>query len=133
MSEILALIQSEKMFQSALDMTPSFSTQVESSLYDPRFFLPLYCQLCAPSSFVDKHLKLVESGGLALAFASLTWPPLAFSGLLWSFLILPGLSQPSPAFASLAKPDLTFPGLPRPADGAEGLVGVSRARAALRR
>ena len=72
MSEILALIQSEKMFKSALDMTPSFSTQVESSLYDPRFFLPLYCQLCAPSSFVVKHLKLVESGGLALAFASLS-------------------------------------------------------------
>ena len=43
-----------------------------SSFYDPRFFLPLVCHLCAPGGFVDRHLKLIESGVLALVFASLS-------------------------------------------------------------
>lgn len=65
-SEVLALIQPEKMFQSALNFNQ------EGDFYDPKFFLPLICQLCAPDNFVDKHLKLMESGCLALAFASLS-------------------------------------------------------------
>jgi hypothetical protein len=38
--------------------------------YDPRFFLSLAAQLCAPGSFVDRHLHLVESGLLPLALAA---------------------------------------------------------------
>jgi hypothetical protein len=73
-SEVLALIQPDKMIQSALQFPMSFETfpVVTNDNYDPRFFLPLLCQVCSPGNFVDKHLKLVESGGLALAFASLS-------------------------------------------------------------
>ena len=70
-SEILALFHPEKMFNSALHCPNYFDTH-ESMLYDPRFVLPLICQLCSPTRFVDKHLKLVESGALAMAFASLS-------------------------------------------------------------
>ena len=72
-SEVLALIQPDKMIKSALNMSQhDFDSKKSDELYDPRFFLPLFCQLCAPDSFVDKHLKLVESGALAMAFAGLS-------------------------------------------------------------
>ena len=44
----------------------------DASTYDPKFFLPLVCSVCAHGSFVDRHLKLVESGLLSLVFASLS-------------------------------------------------------------
>ena len=72
-SEILALFHPEKMFQSALNFPNTFTKEFDSGeLYDPRFVLPLLCQLCSPQRFVDKHLKLIESGGLAMALASLS-------------------------------------------------------------
>ncbi len=60
------MINTEGMFESALNFNCGDKN------YDPRFFLSLTCQLTAQDSFVDKHLKLIESGCLALAFASLT-------------------------------------------------------------
>jgi len=45
---------------------------VDDQLYDPRFFLPLTAQVCRPGAFVDRHLKLVESGVLGLSLASLS-------------------------------------------------------------
>ena len=47
-------------------------TNSSNGFYDPRFFLPLAAQICRPDAFVDRHLKLVESGVLGLAFASLS-------------------------------------------------------------
>jgi hypothetical protein len=47
--------------------------QVENPrLYDPRFFLHLFAQICSAESYVDRHLKLIESGVLGLAIASLS-------------------------------------------------------------
>ena len=71
-SEILALFHPERMFNSALHCPNRFSDLDNTTLYDPRFVLPLICQLCSPNRFVDKHLKLIESGALAMAFASLS-------------------------------------------------------------
>ncbi len=42
------------------------------ALYDPRFFLHLFAQLCSAQSFIDRHLKLIESGVLSLALVSLS-------------------------------------------------------------
>jgi len=41
-------------------------------LYDPRFFLHLFVQICSSDSYVDRHLKLVEAGVICLALASLS-------------------------------------------------------------
>ena len=75
-SEILTLFHPERMFNSALHCPNRFNEEPNSfqldTLYDPRFVLPLICQLCSPNRFVDKHLKLIESGALAMAFASLS-------------------------------------------------------------
>ena len=72
-SEILALIQPDMMIKSSLNIPLYFDENLNrDDLYDPRFFLPLICQLCASDQFVDKHLKLIESGALGLAFASLS-------------------------------------------------------------
>ena len=43
-----------------------------ASLYDPRFFLHLFAQICSSENYVDRHLKLIESGVLGLALASLS-------------------------------------------------------------
>ena len=78
-SEILQLIEPERMLRSALkfplhlkmDISENECTiDYDADHYDPRFFLPLICYLCAPSAFIDKHLKLIESGVLALVFGS---------------------------------------------------------------
>ena len=73
-SEILTLFHPERMFNSALNCPNRFNepNSFQDTLYDPRFVLPLICQLCSPNRFVDKHLKLIESGALAMAFASLS-------------------------------------------------------------
>ena len=77
-SEVLGLIEPEKMIRSAVHFPihlPLFFTEscdLDSSLYDPRFFLPLVSQLCASGNYIDRHLKLIESGVLGLAFASLS-------------------------------------------------------------
>ena len=72
-SEVLGLIHSETMLKSSLNFPLKFENMMnDSKLYDPRFFLPLICQLCAADKFVDKHLKLIESGALGMAFASLS-------------------------------------------------------------
>ena len=42
------------------------------NLYDPRFFLHLFAQICSSENYVDRHLKLIESGVLGLALASLS-------------------------------------------------------------
>ena len=42
------------------------------NLYDPRFFLLLFSQICSAESYVDRHLKLIEAGVLSLALASLS-------------------------------------------------------------
>ena len=42
------------------------------NLYDPRFFLLLFSQICSSESYVDRHLKLIEAGVLSLALASLS-------------------------------------------------------------
>jgi hypothetical protein len=43
-----------------------------ASHYDPRFFLHLFAQICSSENYVDRHLKLIESGVLGLALASLS-------------------------------------------------------------
>ena len=42
------------------------------NLYDPRFFLLLFSQICSAESYVDRHLKLIEAGVLSLALACLS-------------------------------------------------------------
>ena len=78
-SEILELIEPERMLRSALKFPLHLKMDIseneckidyDADHYDPRFFLPLICYLCAPSAFIDKHLKLIESGVLALVFGS---------------------------------------------------------------
>ncbi len=96
-SEVLSLIEPEKMSRTAadfpLDLPLDASTDAEADdkadgdkeeedgvlaspddkgRYDPRFFLPVLSQLCSPGSYVDRHLHLVERGGLALALAALS-------------------------------------------------------------
>jgi len=79
-SEVLANLDADKMYRSAakfpltLTMEPA-EDQMDAvddaqNIYDPRFFLPLAAQLCAPGSFVDRHLRLIESGLLPLALAA---------------------------------------------------------------
>ena len=78
-SEILQLIQPERMLRSALKLPLNLKMDIsnvdvaidyDSNYYDPRFFLPLICNLCIPGAYVDRHLKLIDSGVLALVFAS---------------------------------------------------------------
>ena len=85
-SEVLALIEPKRMIRSAVEfpLTQTATSRAESivldrkdedlksdsSLYDPKFFLPLVCSVCAHGSFVDRHLKIIESGLLSLVFAS---------------------------------------------------------------
>ena len=77
-SEILQLIEPERMLRSAvnfplplkMDISQNYPIEHDSNYYDPRFFLPLVCHLCAPGAYIDRHLKLIESGVLALVFAS---------------------------------------------------------------
>ena len=82
-SEVLSLIHTEKMLRTAVEFPITLAyevldndtyEQVEDGhlRYDPRFFLGLFCDLCAPGSFVDRHYKLFEHGVLALAIASLS-------------------------------------------------------------
>ena len=72
-SEILALIKSDKMTKSSLNFPLAFDENLNrEELYDPRFFLSLSSQLCAKENFVDKHLKLIESGILGMSIASLS-------------------------------------------------------------
>lgn len=91
-SEVLALIEPKRMIRTAVEF-PLGQTTVpkaeeiirnlnvkdaaeaegnpsDPTLYDPKFFLPLVCAVCAHGSFVDRHLKLIESGLLSLVFAS---------------------------------------------------------------
>ena len=81
-SEVLALIESERMIRSAVDFPLKLELRPDldgaggpvdddRTRYDPRFFLPLLCQICSPGVFIDRHLHLVECGALALVFASL--------------------------------------------------------------
>ncbi|TRY68319.1 hypothetical protein TCAL_08074 [Tigriopus californicus] len=80
MSEILAHIDSAKMINSAIHFNTDLPFQPgdvvldECSMqsYDPRFFLQLVCQICAPGEFMDRHLKIVECGALALVFAAMS-------------------------------------------------------------
>ena len=78
-SEVLQLIEPERMLRSALKfpLQARIELSADESLieydgfyYDPRFFLPLICHLCASDAYIDKHLKLIESGVLALVFGS---------------------------------------------------------------
>ena len=79
-SEILALIESERMIRSAVDFPLRLELHPDAgeggdwaddrARYDPRFFLPLLCQMCSPGVYIDRHLHLVECGALALVFAS---------------------------------------------------------------
>jgi nucleolar pre-ribosomal-associated protein 1 len=78
-SEILQLIQPERMLRSALKLPLNLKMDIsntevtidyDSNYYDPRFFLPLICNVCTPGAYVDRHLKLIDSGVLALVFAS---------------------------------------------------------------
>ena len=71
-SEVLGLIDTKRMAKTCvrfplhltLDMEESDASLIDDQLYDPRFFLPLTAQVCRPGAFVDRHLKLVESGAL---------------------------------------------------------------------
>ena len=78
-SEVLQLIEPERMLRSALKFPLQAKLELsatelviehDASYYDPRFFLPLICHLCSPDAYIDKHLKLIESGVLALVFGS---------------------------------------------------------------
>ena len=79
-SEVLALIDAKRMEKTAtnfpitLELTPMSSNNCYfgHDLYDPRFFLPLLSQICSPGMFVDRHLRLMESGSMALVFSSLS-------------------------------------------------------------
>ena len=69
-SEVLGLIDAKRMartcvrFPLHLSLDMEETGEVDDQLYDPRFFLPLTAQVCRPGAFVDRHLKLVESGVL---------------------------------------------------------------------
>ena len=78
-SEVLQLIEPERMLRSALKFPLQAKLELsetelviehDAAYYDPRFFLPLICHLCSPDAYIDKHLKLIESGVLALVFGS---------------------------------------------------------------
>ena len=78
-SEVLQLIEPERMLRSALKFPLQAKIEFsedqsiidyDASYYDPRFFIPLICHLCSPDAYIDKHLKLIESGVLALVFRS---------------------------------------------------------------
>ena len=78
-SEVLGLIDTKRMAKTCvrfplhltLDMEEeSDAGLVDDQLYDPRFFLPLTAQVCRPGAFVDRHLKLVESGALGKTSSS---------------------------------------------------------------
>lgn len=78
-SEVLSLLNPETMTNTALQfpltlpLSPHASPSTPSpDLYDPRFVLPLLSHLTSPGVYMDRHLKMVESGALGLAIASLS-------------------------------------------------------------
>ena len=44
----------------------------DTTLYDPRFLLPFLSQLLSPEMYMDKHMRLVDSGALSYAISSLS-------------------------------------------------------------
>ena len=70
-SEVLSLIDSKRMIRTCVQFPLDLGLDMDKEgtgeeggdqIYDPRFFLPLAAQICRPTAFVDRHLKLVESG-----------------------------------------------------------------------
>ncbi len=89
-SEILALVDPDKMSNTSINFPLKMSLvpsgegsddhHDDPKIYDHRFFLPLICQVCAPGVFVDRHLRLIETGCLSMALASLSsWDELTRS------------------------------------------------------
>ena len=82
-SEVLSRIDPEKMIRTAIDFPLKLDLQPkadggcgsgldDAGRYDPRFFLPVFSQICSVGVYIDRHLLLVESGAMALAFRSLS-------------------------------------------------------------
>ncbi|CAB4063940.1 unnamed protein product [Lepeophtheirus salmonis] len=78
-SEILGLIDADKMYETAINFPIEMTLFNENtfyendpSKYDPRFYLQLFSSLCSSERYIDKHLKLQEYGALALALASIS-------------------------------------------------------------
>ena len=81
-SEVLAQLdpdlvrRSSEKFPLTLPLDPEAEVREDEvpdcSAYDPRFVLPLLCHLLSSEVYIDKHLKLLEVGGLHLSLSSLS-------------------------------------------------------------
>jgi len=81
-SEVLGMLDKDKMKRSCISFPLSLSLDpqaevddvdfTDTSIYDPRFLLPFLSQLLAPEMFMDKHMRLVDSGAMSYAIASLS-------------------------------------------------------------
>ena len=57
----------------SLDPTTDVEISAEQeALYDPRFMLPYISSLTGPDVYIDRHMKLVESGAISLAVMALS-------------------------------------------------------------
>eukprot|EP00092_Neocalanus_flemingeri_P037911 GFUD01041266.1.p1 GENE.GFUD01041266.1~~GFUD01041266.1.p1 ORF type:complete len:1730 (-),score=625.36 GFUD01041266.1:48-5237(-) len=80
-SEVLSILDKDLMRRScvslplSLPLDPQADVDKEAfpdtTLYDPRFILPFLSQLLSPEMYMDKHMKLVDSGALSYAISSL--------------------------------------------------------------
>jgi len=81
-SEVLGMLDKDLLRRSCISFPLSLSldpqadveddTCPDTTLYDPRFMLPFLSQLLSPEMYMDKHMKLVDSGALSYAITSLS-------------------------------------------------------------
>eukprot|EP00092_Neocalanus_flemingeri_P057326 GFUD01068113.1.p1 GENE.GFUD01068113.1~~GFUD01068113.1.p1 ORF type:complete len:1909 (-),score=640.60 GFUD01068113.1:4-5181(-) len=80
-SEVLGILDKDLMRRSCVSLPLSLPLDPQAdvgkeafpdtTLYDPRFILPFLSQLLSPEMYMDKHMKLVDSGALSYAISSL--------------------------------------------------------------
>jgi len=81
-SEVLSMLDKDTMRKSCISFPISLPLDPhaevddgecpDSTIYDPRFILPFLSQLLAPEMYMDKHMRLVDSGAISFAISSLS-------------------------------------------------------------
>jgi hypothetical protein len=79
-SELLGKLDKDIMRKSCVSFPLSLSLDPHAEceecqdvqVYDPRFILPFLSQLLSPDMYMDKHMRLVDSGALSYAISSLS-------------------------------------------------------------
>jgi len=81
-SEVLGMLDKDIMRRSCLSFPLTLTLDpfadvvdddcADYSIYDPRFILPFLSQLLSQEMFMDKHMRLVDSGAISYAISSLS-------------------------------------------------------------